>query len=254
MVTMGYDYDLIRELKHNWTIGLVADLTIASLHQSNFYGLYEIDQNETIYEFFDSNFDLNYLNKNPTEDWKSRPFENVPTASGADLDVNLTQQDIQEIYAGFGPLIQSLMDKMTDIAIFDDLNQEMWATLYYNKISSINPNITLDMVKTSYGFWPRDIYMCKLWSIDMGEGSTIFHISQFYKIDSSTSFYECFVNELGRLTSHNLEIGNHAIEIEERNDLRGRTLKVARLKTYTTEDSSIYTIFMNFLASSLNAR
>lgn len=258
MVTLGYDCDLIRELKHNWTIGLDADVTIASLNQETFWDSFrDSKDSKSLYNMFDDKLGISYyINKKREEGWKTRIYEEEYVAYGRDLDIVLTNEDIIEIITkDYINLLQNRTKTFTDLPTFSDTMLELQATAYYNKISSINSNITLDMVKTSYGFWPKEIQICKHWQIALDDTVILFQIDQFYKIDSSTSYYECFVNQLGTLNINSrLRIGNYAIEIEERNDLRGRTLKVARLKTYTTEDSSIYTIFMNFLAASLNAR
>lgn len=259
MVTMGLDTDLIRELKHNWAISLVTDLTIASVDHDNLYEIviktYGNARAKSLYKYFDSKINFVYTNKSRKEFWKTRQSDKMVRLYGSDLDVDMMKV-LQGVSQQITTLVKTfILDKpFDDQPSFDDLRQEMYATAYYNVISALNPNITMDMVKTSFGFWPREAYICKSWSIEMEKGLTIFSILQFFKIDSSKSVYECFVNELGKLGVHNIYIGNHAIEIEERNDLRGRVLKVARLKTYTTEDSSIYTIFMKFLASSMNAK
>lgn len=211
MVTLGYDSELISELKNNWTIGIDADVTIASINQDNFWNKFCDSNSKSLYKFFDEELVVQYMNKNRQE---------VPT--GSDLE-----------------LFRNSSEKISDLPTFSDTMLEIHAPAFYNKISPINSNITLEMGKTSYG----------------DDKDSLFQIDQFYKIDLSTNVYECFVNPLGILNMNSrLTIGNHALAIEERNDLRGRTLKVARLKTYTNEDSSIYTIFMNFLAASLNAR
>lgn len=251
MISYGPHYDLKRELKYNWTIGLDTDLTIASINPNMFEYHYNM---VSLYRLFDGQKQILFTNLERTEGWDTRIVKFEP--SPFDLFKFLKGNDTNEIFADIIKMRENYSyDEPLDLVILDDRNQEINALAYYKKLSSIDSNITLDMVKTSFGFWPRDIFFCKLWEIDRSYGGVIyFHIDQFYKIDSSTDAHECFVNQLGTLHSSGMSIGNHAIEVEERNNLGGRTLNVARIETNTTEDSSIYTIFMNFLAASLNAR
>lgn len=256
MVTLSNNGELLMDLKYNWTIGIDTDLTIATITTKNFTN--NLYSTKSLHNFFDQKIQINYENVKPEEGFKTRNAESEEKTQfieGLKLFsiYNFSRSD--DVRYDIAQMIRNLTktNTYTDQPTFEENYHRANTMAHYIKLSSINSNITLEMVEKVYLPSPR--YICKLLKVAMPDEMALFQIDQFYKIDSSISIYDCLVNELGRFYySAGLVIANHPLEIEERNNLRGRTLKVARINTNNGEDSSIYTIFMNFLASSLNAR